>query len=172
MIRIHLEPERAAGCCWAAAALPGLTLRVLPPSRLKSRTVSADLTEVHLGECLMNNELLDTIRTANGEFEEFIDQVSQNGAKVVETRGAMRRLGKVDLRLRHVSKCLAAVSQSSAEAPEDAHQVLKYRENLKVMKVIMETLQTSLLAEKARLDNVRANTRAACAWAASVREYL
>ena len=118
----------------------------------------------------MTEELLDTIRTANREFQEFIDQVSQNGAKVVETRGATRRLGKVDLRLKHVSKCLAAVSQSSAEAPEVAHQVLKYRENLKVMKGIMETLQFSLLAEKARLDNVRANMQAACAWAASMRE--
>jgi hypothetical protein len=118
----------------------------------------------------VTRELLDTIRTANCEFQEFVDQVSQNGAKVVETRGSLRGLGKVDLRLKYVSKCLATVSQSSAEVPEDAHQVLKYRENLKVMKVVVETLQASLLAEKARLDNVRANTRAACAWAASVRE--
>jgi hypothetical protein len=41
---------------------------------------------------------------------------------------------------------------------------------LKVMKRIMETLQTSLLAEKSRLDSVRANTQAACAWATSMRE--
>ena len=34
----------------------------------------------------------------------------------------------------------------------------------------MEGLQFSLLAEKARLDNVRANVQAACAWAESVRE--
>jgi hypothetical protein len=118
----------------------------------------------------MNDELLGTIRTANREFQEFIDQVSQDGAKVVETGGAMRRLGKVDLRLKHVSQCLATLSQSSAEVPEAAHQVLKYRENLKALKGIMETLQFSLLAEKARLDNVRANMQAACAWASSVRE--
>jgi hypothetical protein len=118
----------------------------------------------------MNNELLDIIRTANREFQEFIDQVSQNGAKVVETRGAMRRLEKVDLRLKHVSKCLAAVSKPSMESPEAAYQVLKYRENLKTLKNIMETLQFSLLAEKARLENVRANMQAACAWAESVRE--
>ena len=118
----------------------------------------------------MNDELLATIRTANREFQEFIDQVSQNGAKVAETRGAMRGLGKVHLRLKHVSKCLAADSQSPEEAPEAAHEVLQYCENLKVMKGIMETRQTSLLAEKSRLDNVRANTQAASAWAASVRE--
>ena len=119
----------------------------------------------------MNTELLDTIRTANREFQDFIDQVSQDGTKVVETRGAMRRLGKVDLRLKHVSKCLAAVSRSSAESPEAAYQVLKYRENLNTLKGIMETLQFSLLTEKARLENVRANMQAACAWAMSVREF-
>ena len=118
----------------------------------------------------MNNELLDTIQSANREFQEFIDQASQNGANVMDTRGAMRGLGNVDLRLKHVSKCLAADSRSFAEEPEAAHEVLQYRENLKVMKRIMETLQTSLLAEKSRLDSVRANTQAACAWATSMRE--
>ena len=59
---------------------------------------------------------------------------------------------------------------SLAEAPEAAYQVMKYRENLKALKSIMEALQFSLLAEKARLENVRANMQAACAWAASVRE--
>jgi hypothetical protein len=118
----------------------------------------------------MNDELLGIIQIANREFQEFINQASQNGAKVTETRGAMRGLGNVDLRLKHVSKCLAADAQSIAEAPEAAHEVLQYRENLKVMKGIMETLQTSLLAEKSRLDNVRANMRSAGAWAASVRE--
>jgi hypothetical protein len=118
----------------------------------------------------MNDELLGIIQIANREFQEFINQASQNGAKVTETRGAMRGLGNVDLRLKHVSKCLAADAQSIAEAPEAAHEVLQYRENLKVMKGILETLQTSLLAEKSRLDNVRANMRSAGAWAASVRE--
>ena len=118
----------------------------------------------------MTKELLDTIRSANCEFQEFIDQVSPNGAKVGEAQGAILRLVKINLRLKHVSKCLATASQSSGEASEAAHQVLKYRENLKVMKGVMENLQTSLLAEKARLDNLRANTRAACAWAASMRE--
>jgi hypothetical protein len=118
----------------------------------------------------MNNEMLDIIRIANREFQEFIDQVAQNGAKVVESRGAVRRLEKVDLRLKQVSKFLAAGSQSFAQAPEAAYEVLKYRENLKNLRAVMETLQFSLLAEKARLENVRANLQAACAWATSLRE--
>jgi hypothetical protein len=118
----------------------------------------------------MNSEFMDVIHIANREFQDFIDQVSENGAKVVETRGAMRRLAKVDLRLQSVSKCLAASSKSSVEAPEAAYEVLKYRENLKTLRNVMETLQFSLLAEKSKLENLRANMRAACAWAASVRE--
>jgi len=118
----------------------------------------------------MNNELLDIIRIANREFQEFIDQVAQNGAKVVESRGAVRRLEKVDLRLQQVSKYLAAESRPSAQAPEAEYEVLKYRENLKSLRSVLETLQFSLLAEKARLENVRANLQAACAWATSLRE--
>ncbi|HMD83649.1 MAG TPA: hypothetical protein VKO18_02980 [Terriglobia bacterium] len=118
----------------------------------------------------MNNELLDIMRIANREFQEFIDQVTQNGAQVVESRGAVRRLEKVDLRLKEVSKFLAAESRASAPGPEAAYEVLKYRETLKTLRNVMETLQFSLLAEKARLENVRANLQAACAWATSLRE--
>jgi len=117
----------------------------------------------------MNNELLDIIRIANREFQEFIDQVAQNGAKMVESRGAVRGLDKVDLRLKLVARYLAAESRSAAKAPEDAYEVLKYGENLKTLRRVMETLQFSLLAEKARLENVRANLQAACAWATSLR---
>ena len=118
----------------------------------------------------MNNELLDIIRIANREFQEFIDQVAENGSKVVESRGAVRRLDKVDLRLKQVSQSLAANSRSSVGAPEAAYELLKYRDNLKALRGVMETLQFSLLAEKARLENVRANLQSACAWATSVRE--
>jgi hypothetical protein len=118
----------------------------------------------------MNDELVDILRIANREFQEFIDRVSENGAKVVETRGALGRLGKVDLRLKHISKFLVTASQSSMQSPETAHQVLKYRETLKKLKNSMEALQIALLAEKTRLENVRANMQAACAWATSVRE--
>jgi hypothetical protein len=118
----------------------------------------------------MNNGLLDVIRIANREFQEFVNQVSENGAKVVETCGAAHRLEKVDLRLQQVSKFLAAGSRPSADAPEVAFEVLKYRENLKALRATVETLQSLLLAEKARMENVRANMQAACAWATSLRE--
>jgi hypothetical protein len=118
----------------------------------------------------MKNELLDIIRIANREFQEFIDQVAQNGTRVVESRGAVRRLDKVDLRLKQVSQSLVAYSRSSVGAPEAAYELLKYRDNLKALRGVMETLQFSLLAEKARLENVRANLQSACAWATSVRE--
>src|SRR5208337_3827922 len=118
----------------------------------------------------MNNELLDVIRIANREFQEFIDQVAEVGTKVVESRGAVRRLDKVDLRLKQVSQSLAANSRTSVGAPEVAYELLKYRDNLKALRGVMETLQFSLLAEKARLENVRANLQSACAWAMSVRE--
>jgi len=118
----------------------------------------------------MNNELLDILRIANREFLEFIEQVAQNNAKVVESRWAVRRLDKVDLRLQQVSKSLTADSGSSLQAPEAAYEVLKYRENLKALRSAMETLQFSLLAERSRLENVRANMQAACAWATSLRE--
>ena len=118
----------------------------------------------------MNNGLLDVIRMATREFQEFINQVSENGAKVVAARGAGHRLEKVDLRLQQVSKFLAVGSRPSADAPEVALEVLKYRDNLKALRTTVETLQFSLLAEKTRLENVRANMQAACAWASSLRE--
>ncbi len=118
----------------------------------------------------MDNGLLDVIRNANREFREFINLVSENGARVVESRGAAYRLEKVDLRLQQVSKFLAAGSRPSADAPEVEFEVLKYRENMKALRNTVETLQFSLVAEKARLENVRANMQAARAWAASVRE--
>ncbi len=118
----------------------------------------------------MNNELLDIIRIANREFQDFINQVAETGTKVVESRGAVRRLDKVDLRLKQVSQSLAANSRSSVGAPEAAYELLKYRENLKTLRGVMETLQFSLLAEKARMENVRANLQSACAWATSLRD--
>ena len=122
-----------------------------------------------MGE-LMRSELVDVIQIANREFQDFIDQVSESGAKVVEDRGAMRSLAKVNLRLQSVAKCLAASSKSSVKAPDAAHEILKYRENLKTLRNVIEKLQLSLLAEKGKIENLRANMRAARAWAAAVRE--
>lgn len=118
----------------------------------------------------MNNELLDIMRTANREFQEFIDQVVQNGAKTVESPAAIRRLQKVDARLKQVSDHLVPPAKGSEQDPEVAYEFLKYRESLRTLRSVMETLQFSLLAEKARLENVRANMQSARAWATSLRE--
>ncbi len=118
----------------------------------------------------MNNDLLDAIRLANLEFQEFIERVAKSGGKVAESRGAIQRLGRVDLRLKAVSKFLSAGVRPSAQASHAEFEVLKYRDNLKALRGVMETLQSSLLAEKARLGNARTNMQAACAWATSLRE--
>jgi hypothetical protein len=118
----------------------------------------------------MGSELLDAVRIANREFQEFIDKASQDGAKVVESRGAARRLEKLDTRLKQISQHLDASSGFAAHEPEAAYQFMKYRENLRTLRSVLETLQFSLLAEKARLESLRANMQAACAWATSVRD--
>ncbi len=117
----------------------------------------------------MNNELLEAIRLANREFQEFIEQVAKKDEKEVEPRGDICRLAKVDLRLRTVARFLSA-GFAPSQAPEAEFEVRKYRKNLKTLRGVMETLQSSLLVEKARLGNVRANMQAACAWATSLRE--
>jgi chromosome segregation ATPase len=118
----------------------------------------------------MNNELLNVLRSANREFQEFMDEVSQIGGKTLETRGAAQRLEKVDRRLKQISYCLSALSRAAAQDPEAAGEVRKYRENLKALRPVMEKLQFSLRTEKARLERVRTNMQAARAWAASLRE--
>ena len=118
----------------------------------------------------MTNELLDILRSANHEFQEFSEQVAQKGAKVVDSRGAERRLEKLNLRLQQVSQLLSPGGKAPIQTPESAYEVLKYRENLKALRSAMETLQFSLLVEKGRLENVRANLQAACAWATSIRD--
>ena len=118
----------------------------------------------------MGSELLNLVRIANREFQEFIEKVSKDGGKVVESRGAARRLEKLDLRLKEVAEYLDSARRSDAHHPEAAYQLMRYRENLKTLRTILETLQFSLLAEKARLDNLRASMQAACAWANSLRD--
>jgi hypothetical protein len=118
----------------------------------------------------MDNDFVEIIRAANREFQQFIDQVTESGAQVVESAGASRRLEKVDARLKQVSEHLASAVKESAQNPEAAYDLLKYRENLRTLRSVMETLNFSLLAQKARLENVRANMQSACAWATSLRE--
>jgi len=118
----------------------------------------------------VHKELLDIMRIANREFQEFIDQVRENAGRVAESRGAVRLLEKVDLRLKQVSKYLTAGFSSATQSPEAAYELRQYGENLKTLRSVVEALQFSLLAEKARLENVRGNMQAACAWATSLRE--
>ena len=65
----------------------------------------------------MNNELLDAVRNANREFQQFIEQVAQVGAQVVVAHGAARQLEKVNLRLQEVAQHLAAVRKPPNRKP-------------------------------------------------------
>jgi len=120
----------------------------------------------------MKTGLLDIVRTANREFQELIDEISRNGPKIVQSRGAVRRLEKVSIRLRQVDRYLAERSKSSADVAESEYEVMKYRDNLKSLRSALETLQYSLLVEKSHLENVRSNLQAANVWANSVREFF
>jgi hypothetical protein len=118
----------------------------------------------------MNSELADTLRMANLDFQEFIDEVSRTGVKAVESREEGHRLGRVELRLKQISQCLAETPKPRLEAPEIAGQILTYRAKLNCLRDALQALEFKLKAEKARLENVRANQQAASAWAASVRD--
>jgi hypothetical protein len=118
----------------------------------------------------MSDRFLEIIRMANREFQEFIDEVAKNGAKVAKTRGAVRRLEKVAHRLSHVDGFLAQRAGPNLGGAESEFEILKYRENLKALKGVLETLQYSLLVEKSRIENTRANVQAASAWAQSLRQ--
>ena len=118
----------------------------------------------------MNTRLLEVVRIANREIQKLIDEISQNGAKIVQRRGALRRLGRLSLRLKQIDHYLAEGPRPSAKQAESEHEILKYKENLKALKAALETLQSSLLARKSHLENVRANLEAANSWVASLRQ--
>jgi hypothetical protein len=117
----------------------------------------------------MSTELLDSIRAANREFQDFIVLVSSSAGNGNEIKKAIGRLSKVHFRLKHISKCLASPLKLPLESPDAGDDVQRYRENLKVLKGIIESLQEFLFAEKSRLDNARSNMQAARSWAESVR---
>ncbi len=117
----------------------------------------------------MSSELLDSIRSANREFQEFIAMVSSDGGDGKEIKKAISRLARVHLRLKHISKCLALPLTFPLESVDVAEEVQRYGENLKDLKSFIEALQASLLAEKSRLDGARSNLQAARSWAESVR---
>lgn len=118
----------------------------------------------------MNTRLLEVIRIANREIQELIDEVSQKGAKIVECRGALRRLGRLSLRLKQVDHYLAGGPKPAAKLAESEGEILEYKENLKALKTALETLQLSLAARKSHLENVRRNLEAASSWVASLRQ--
>jgi len=118
----------------------------------------------------MSHQLLENLKIANREFQEFIDQVACEGTKALKCQGAFRRLDKLNHRLQQVSKHLSTQSRRSLEEPEGAIEIMKYGENLKTLRTVIQNLHVSLLAEKTRLDNARANLQSACAWADSLRE--
>jgi len=118
----------------------------------------------------MNNELLDLIRIANREFHEFTNQHPPGDAKLGEARRANRQLEKINIRLKQVAERLGGGSDVCTSEPGATYEVMKYRENLTSLQRQIESLRFSLLAEKARLENVRANLHSAGAWAMSLRE--
>ena len=118
----------------------------------------------------MNNRLIGIIRFANREFQEFIDEVAEDGAKITDTRGAGRRLEKVAQRLRQVDGLLAQEGKPYVAGAGSGDEILKYRENLTALKGVLETLQNSLLVKKSRLENARGSVQAASAWAQLLRQ--
>jgi DNA repair exonuclease SbcCD ATPase subunit len=118
----------------------------------------------------MKTGLLGVTRIANLEMQELMDEVSQKGLKILESRGALGRLKRLVLRLRQVDRHLAEGRGSGAKLAEAESEVLRYEENLKALKAALETLQRSLLAQKSHLENIRANLGAASSWAASLRQ--
>jgi hypothetical protein len=145
-------------------------LKVVENCQLKPQPFSADLYWGVLKGESMKAEFVDVVRTANREFRELIEELSRNEMQFMRSRGAVRRLEKVSIRLSQVESYLTQRPKSSGRAAESEYEILKYRENLKALKTAFETLQYSLLVEKSRLDNARSNLQAAHAWADSVRQ--
>jgi hypothetical protein len=117
----------------------------------------------------MDTRLVKTVRIANREFQEFVDEIAKVGPNIAKTGEAVRRLQKIARRLSQVDRYLANPRPLPA-TPESEYEILQYKENLKALKRAFETLQYALLAEKSQIENTRANMKAAKAWAHSLRE--
>ena len=118
----------------------------------------------------MANELVDILQAASREFQQFVEKASKTASNAAAIPVAVANLKRLDFCLKHVSKCLAAAPRPLEKDSIAARQVLTYRENLRVLKASVETLQSNLLAEKTRLENAQGNMKAVRAWAESVRE--
>lgn len=117
----------------------------------------------------MRNPPLEALRLANREFPEFTEEICREIAKNAHSLGALRRLAKIHLHLRQVGASLPS-TRALTNQPQAAYQTMKYRENLKSLRSALQTLQLALLTERNRLEQLRAHTEAASAWAASLRE--
>lgn len=117
----------------------------------------------------MDARLVNAVRIANREFQDFIDAVANDGPNIAKSAEAVRRLRKIARRLSQVDRYLAHPKASPA-TPDSEHEILQYRENLKALKKAIETLQYALLAEKSQIENTRANMKSASAWAHSLRQ--
>jgi len=118
----------------------------------------------------MKSELLQVIRTANREFQLFIGQGTPDLAKRPQARGANERLERINFCLKQVAQQMSADFGAAPREPSAAYETMKYRENLLALRRHIESLEVSLLAERDRLESVRANVRSARAWAAALRE--
>ena len=116
----------------------------------------------------MDEALLESVRAANQELQQFIELACPDG-KRREVEDTVRRLSRVHLRLKHVSKCHAAAPRSFLESCSEGGEIQKYRDNLVALKRIVEKLQAFLLAERVRLNHRRFNVQAASAWADATR---
>ena len=116
----------------------------------------------------MDEALLESVRAANQELQQFIELACPDG-KRREVEDTVRRLSRVNLRLKHVSKCHAAAPRSFLESCSEGGEIQKYRDNLVALKRIVEKLQAFLLAERVRLNHRRFNVQAASAWADATR---
>jgi len=118
----------------------------------------------------MDNTLLDVIRTANREFRNFFEEISRTDISVMKSSSAPGRIEKIGRRLEQVGEILARTPRVSDLPSDGSREIAKYEENLKQLRTSLESIQYSLLVERSHLENVRANLRAASAWAASLKE--
>ena len=117
---------------------------------------------------LMNGSLSDVLRIADKEIRDFIEEASSRGDGMLEPRWAVRRLEKIDRRLDQVGKLLRR-ERHRADRRTSASVMLQHVETLKGLRALLESSQGPLLAERARLENIRTNLESASSWAASLR---
>lgn len=115
-------------------------------------------------------KLLEAVRTANREFRDFVEKFSEPSLTQGQCTEAARRLGRISLRLKQLERLLARRAEGDREANDINQAIVEYQENLKALKGIVETLQSSLLERKSRFEDAHTHLQAARAWATSLRQ--